>query len=126
MISTAMKSLKQKSKAAASAAVHPTANVALQDSLPLPSVEDKTNNLPIQEAPASRPTTTTTKPGAPRLTNSINPEYLNCSKLSTAHELQKKQKNGKDTVNQSFTCDKLCLYVMLPIRRVTRQARTGR
>jgi hypothetical protein len=89
-ISTAMKSPKQKSKAAASAAVHPPANVALQDGLPLPSVEDETNNIPIQEAPASHPTTMTTKPGAPRLTNSINREYLNHSKLMTAHELQKK------------------------------------
>jgi hypothetical protein len=90
MISTAMKSLKQKSNAAASAEVHPPANVALQDGLPLPSVEDEMNNIPIQEAPASRPTTMTIKPGAPRLTNSINPEYLNCSKLTTAHKLQKK------------------------------------
>jgi hypothetical protein len=89
-ISTAMKSLKQKSKAAASAAVHPPANVALQDGLPLPSIEDEMNNIPIQEAPASRPTTTTIKPGPPRLTNSINPEYLNCSKLTTAHKLPKK------------------------------------
>jgi hypothetical protein len=95
-----MKSLKQKSKAAASAAVHPPANVALQDGLPLPSIKDETNNIPIQEAPASRPTTVTTKPGAPRLTNSINREYLNHSKLTTAHELQKKniKKNSVKTL----------------------------
>jgi hypothetical protein len=41
------------------------------------------------------------------------PQYLNASELPKAFELQWQQKFGKDTVNQSFECDKFGHHVLL-------------
>jgi hypothetical protein len=51
--------------------------------------------------------------GQPQLSGSMNPQYLNASKLPKAYELQRQQKFGKDTFNQSFTCDKSGHHVLL-------------
>jgi hypothetical protein len=49
----------------------------------------------------------------PQLSASMNLQYLNASKLPKAYELQWQQKFGKDTVNQSFMCDKSGHHVLL-------------
>jgi hypothetical protein len=43
----------------------------------------------------------------------MNQEYFNRSLLPKAYELQKQQKFGKDTLYQSFTCDKSFLHIVL-------------
>jgi hypothetical protein len=56
--------------------------------------------------------------GQPQLSASLNPQYLNASKLPKAYELQRQQKFGKDTVNQSFTCDKSGHHVLLLLYKI--------
>jgi hypothetical protein len=56
--------------------------------------------------------------GQPQLSASLNPQYLNASKLPKAYELQRQQKFGKDTVNQSFMCDKSGHHVLLLLYKI--------
>jgi len=70
-----------------------------------------TELVPLPPAPASASASHSS--GQPRLTNSMNPQYFHRSQLPRAYELQRQQKFGKDTVQQSFTCDKSFLHVTL-------------
>jgi hypothetical protein len=81
----------------------------------MPEIKEELKNSPIQEAAVASQTTASHEAGALRLTNSMNPEYFNHSRLSMAYELQKQQKFGKDTVNQLFTCNKSLPHVVLPL-----------
>jgi hypothetical protein len=107
--------------AAAAAATRPSTSEPPKDDLPMPSTitKDATGSSithrPTQETQVVCSTVNTRVPGAPRLTKSMNSEYLNRSRISTAYALQKKQNFGKDTVHQSSTCDKSFLHVVLHI-----------
>jgi hypothetical protein len=106
--------------ATAATATRPSTSKPPQDDLPMPSITEEATGSsvthhPTQETPVVCSTINTRPPGAPRLTKSMNSEYLNCSRISTAYALQKEQNFGKDTVHQSFTCDKSFLHVVLHI-----------
>jgi hypothetical protein len=106
--------------AAAATAIRPSTSEPPQDDSPMPSItHDATGSSvthrPTQETPVVCSTINTRPPGVPRLTKSMNSEYLNRSRISTAYALQKEQNFGKDTVHQSFTCDKSFLHVVLHI-----------
>ncbi len=60
-------------------------------SLPDPDIDE----FPTQEDP----------PTNPRLTSSFNPEYLNRSSIGKAYHVAKKQKFGKDNLEQTYTCE---------------------
>ena len=53
--------------------------------------------------------------GVPRVSRTMNPQYLNKSMIPRAFALQQQQKFGKDNLNQSFTCDKAFPHVILPL-----------
>jgi hypothetical protein len=104
----------------AAAATRPSTSKPPQDDLPMPSITKEATgssvtHCPTQETPVVHSTINTRPPGAPRLTKSMNSEYLNHSRISTAYALQKKQNFGKDTVHQSSTCSKSFLHVVLHI-----------
>ena len=104
--------------ATTASATRPATSEPPQEDAPmLDAAEEATGSLvahrPTQETQVVRSTVNTRAPGAPRLTKSMNSEYFNRSKISTAYALQKEQNFGKDTVNQSFTCDKSFLHVVL-------------
>jgi hypothetical protein len=106
--------------AAAATATRPSTSKPPQDDLPMPSITEEATSSsvthhPTQETPVVHSTVNTCPPGVPRLTKSMNSEYLNHSRISTAYALQKKQNFGKDTVHQSSTCDKSFLHVVLHI-----------
>lgn len=63
--------------------------------------------------PPSEVTREQSKHQRPRLTNSMNPQYLHRSQIPRAYELQRQQPFGKDTVEQSFTCDKSFFHIVL-------------
>jgi hypothetical protein len=92
---------------------------ALVNDLPTPdSGKDALIRSRCRPYVARHPTTTrrireTGTKGQPQLSASMNPRYLNASMLPKAYELQRQQKFGKDTVNQSFTCDKSGHHVLL-------------
>jgi hypothetical protein len=106
--------------AATTTAIRPSTSGPPQDDSPMPSITKEATgssitHCPTQETPVVCSTVNTRPPGAPRLTKSMNSEYLNRSRISTAYALQKEQNFGKDTVHQSFTCDKSFWHVVLHI-----------
>jgi hypothetical protein len=79
--------------AATATATCPSTSEPPQDDLPMPSITKEATgssitHCPTQETPVVHSTINTRAPGAPRLTKSMNSEYLNRSRISTAYALQ--------------------------------------
>lgn len=87
-------------------------------------VDPEIANIAIQPVESTREARRPRKSGEPRLTSSMNPRYFDRSQLPKAYELQKQQQFGKDTVNQSFTCDKSFLHIALHLYKCKYLTRT--